>query len=98
MVYTRQATGNHPQPMVTTTNCFNSSEFRNFYQQVVDTAENAAIGPEYPACFIWDDGFMLELIVELFNESCPVPDAAQEALEAYETGQVEAWMEIPSWA
>lgn len=84
--------------MITTANCFDSADFINFYDQVVDAAENVAVGPEYPACFVWDDGPMLELIVELYNENCPVPDAANEALEAYETGQVEAWMEIPSWA
>ena len=72
---------------VTTETCFNSSDFTQWWNDVNSAADSC-----------WDDGVMLDILIELYNEGCPIPDAAAEALEAYEIGQAEAIMSIPSWA
>lgn len=74
--------------MVTTSNCFQNKDFCQWWDDV-----DAAV--DYRG---WDDGEMLEILIDLYNENCPVPDAANEALEAYEIGIAEEQMGIPSWA
>lgn len=73
--------------MVTTETCFNSADFCQWWNDVNSAADSC-----------WDDGVMLDILVQLYNENCPIPDAAAEAVEAYEIGQAEAIMSIPSWA
>ncbi len=73
---------------VTAENCFESRAFCAWWDDVEDATDNHG----------WDDGDMLNMLVELYNEGCPVPDAAADALEAYEIGIAEYYMGIPSWA
>ena len=74
--------------MVTTETCFYSADFCQWWDDVESASGN----------YGWDDGVMLDILIELYNEGCPIPDAADQALEAYEIGQAEEIMSIPSWA
>jgi hypothetical protein len=80
--------------MITTDNCFENAEFTAWWDEVdavvLDTME--------PCYSTFDDGPILDILIDLYNEGCPVPDAANEAIEAYQIGQAEAWMGVPSWA
>jgi hypothetical protein len=75
--------------MLTTDTAFDCPAFLAFWE---------GIQVEIDHLHSWDDGVMLDLLVDLFNAGTPVAAAAAEALEAYEIGQAEAWMAIPSWA
>ncbi len=77
-----------PMNTVTAADCFDSPAFCAWWDDVEDATDNHG----------WDDGDMLNMLVELYNEGCPVPDAAADALEAYEIGIAEYYMGIPSWA
>ncbi len=75
--------------MTTTETCFDCPAFVSFWE---------GIQVEIDHQWCWDDGVMLEILVDLFNAGTPVAAAAAEALEGFEIGQAEAWMEVPSWA
>lgn len=72
---------------LTVETCFDSADFCSWWDQV-----------DGIHCYGWDESPMLDVLVDLYNEGCPIPDAAAEALEAYEIGIAEAAMAIPSWA
>ena len=72
---------------LTADNCFDDAAFCAFWDAVEDIHNRC-----------WDDGVMLDMLIELYSEGCSVTDAADQALEAYEIGIAEAWMELPSWA
>jgi hypothetical protein len=80
--------------MNTTVDYFDNEDFALWWEEVdavvLDTME--------PCYTTFDDGPILDLLVDLYNEGCPVPDAANKAIEAYQIGQAEAWMGVPSWA
>lgn len=73
---------------VTVTDCFDSADFRQWWDDVDSAVDFMG----------WDDGEMLEILIDLYNNLTPVPDAAAEAMEAYEIGMAEYYMGIPSWA
>ena len=72
---------------VTADNCFDSPAFCAWWD-AVDAIH----------CHCWDDGDMLHILVELYNNQTSIVDAAAAALEAYEIGIAEYYMGIPSWA
>ncbi len=72
---------------VTADNCFDSPAFCAWWD-AVDSIH----------CHCWDDGDMLNMLVDLYNNQTPIVDAADQALEAYEIGIAEYYMGIPSWA
>jgi hypothetical protein len=74
---------------LTPENCHESPTFRSWWDGVHDALNND---------YCWDEGVMLSILVDLFNEGIPIPAAATQALESYEIGQAEAWMGVPSWA
>lgn len=80
--------------MNTTVDYFENEDFALWWEEV-DAVVLDTIKPVYVT---FDEGPILDLLVDLYNEGCPVPDAANEAIEAYQIGQAEAEMAIPSWA
>jgi hypothetical protein len=80
--------------MNTTVDYFDNEDFALWWEEVdavvLDTME--------PCYTTFDDGPILDVLIDLYNEGCPVPDAANEAIEAYQIGQAEAAMAVPSWA
>ena len=80
--------------MLNTDNCFDNAEFTAWWDEV----DSAVLDTMEPCYVTFDDGVMLDVLIDLYNEGCPVPDAANEAIEAYQIGQAEAEMASPSWA
>jgi hypothetical protein len=80
--------------MNTTVDYFENAEFTAWWDKVdavvLDTME--------PCYTTFDDGPILDLLVDFYNEGRSVTEAAAEAIEAYEIGQAEAAMAVPSWA
>ena len=73
--------------MLTSVDCFENADFCAFW----DAIENIHF-------LCWDDGPMLDILVDLFNNGHTVESAAKQAKEDHDIGQAEAWMAIPSWA
>ena len=85
---------NHTTIMLNTDNCFDNAEFTTWWDEV-----DAVVLDTMEPCYVtFDDGVMLDVLIDLYNENCSVPNAAKEAIEAYQIGQAEAEMAIPSWA
>ena len=80
--------------MNTTVDYFENEDFALWWEKV-DAVVLDTMEPVYVA---FDEGPILDLLVDLYNEGCPVPDAANEAIDAYAIGQAEIEMGIPSWA
>ena len=80
--------------MLTPENCFEDPKFTAWWDEV-----DAVVLDTMEPCYVtFDDYPMLDTLIDLYNEGCPVPDAAAEAIESYQIGQAEAEMAIPSWA
>ena len=80
--------------MITTDNCFENAEFTAWWDAV-----DAFILDTMEPCYVtFDDGPILDMLIDFYKEGCPVYDAAIQAIEAYQIGQAEAEMAIPSWA
>lgn len=64
--------------------------FSDWWNQVF-----AALDRKFEYC--WEDGPMLEVLVEKYKEGLNPDQGADEALEAYEEMQLDAQMAIPIW-
>ena len=73
--------------MLTPVDCFENPDFCDFWQDV-----------EVIHCRGWDDGPLLDLLLDHYNNGDTVEEAAAAVLEADDIGRAEYWMGIPSWA
>jgi hypothetical protein len=79
---------------LTTDNCFEDPKFTAWWDEV-----DAEVLDTMTPCYVtFDDGPILDSLIERYNEGWPAPNAATEAIIAYEIGQAEIEMGIPSWA
>jgi hypothetical protein len=83
--------------MLTTDTCFQSPAFIAFCEEVERACEKY-FETEYTApSFCFDDGWQLDLILELYNNKCPVPDAINEMCEGIESAEIDAYLSTPPW-
>ena len=73
--------------MITSENCFDCPEFVTWWNQVEDITMMCA-----------DDGWQLDLMIELHQDKVSVNDAAEKMLEEKSLALAEYWDSIPSWA
>ena len=71
---------------ITSENCFESPEFCAWWDEVE--------GITY-ACA--DDGWQLEMLVELYNDGTSVKEAADKLMEDIDIARAEAYDAIPPW-
>ena len=83
--------------MVTTETCFNSVSFLSFCEEVESACEKVFENDYVSYSFCFDDGWQLELILELYNEGCPVPDAVDQMCEAISDAEIDAYLSTPPW-
>lgn len=83
--------------MLTTETCFKSSNFIAFCEEVERACENVLSNPYTSPSFCFDDGWQLDLILELYNEKCPVPDAVDQMCEGIESAEIDAYLSTPPW-
>jgi len=74
--------------MLTPIDCFDSPDFMEYWNRVEDLTDNHG----------WDDGPILALLVDAYNNGDTPEQIAPKALEEWQRGQAEAEMAIPSWA
>ena len=74
--------------MLTPIDCFVSPDFVDYWNRVEDLTDNHG----------WDDGFILALLVDEYNNGASPEQVAPMALAEWQRGQAEAEMAIPSWA
>jgi hypothetical protein len=74
--------------MFTPIDCFGFPQFVEFWEAVEALTDHHG----------WDDGPMLTLLVDSFNNGDTPEQIAPVALEEWQRGQAEAEMAIPSWA
>jgi hypothetical protein len=80
--------------MINSTNCFDDAGFTVWWDQV-----DAVVLDTMEPCYVsFDDGPELDYLIDLYTEGCSVSKAAAEAIEAYQIGQAEIEMGVPSWA
>jgi hypothetical protein len=80
--------------MLTPENCFEDPEFTAWWDEV----DAVVLDTMTPVYVTFDDSPMLDTLIDCYNENWPVTDAAAEVIEAYEVGQAEIEMGVPSWA
>jgi hypothetical protein len=77
--------------MLTPVDCFDHADFNAFWDAV-----HAHPAIDWRYC--WEDGVMLDLLLEYYNKGCSVDETAKQTVEDYEIGMGEYYMSIPSWA
>ena len=83
--------------MLTTDTCFQSPAFIAFCEEVERACEKY-FETEYTApSFCFDDGVELDLILELYNNKTPIPDAINEMCECIESAEIDAYLSTPPW-
>lgn len=87
MVGFLQFTHTLPDAMLTPDTCFDCPTFCAFWDAV-----------EAIHCRGWDDGPLLDLLLDHYHNGDTVEETADAVLEADEIGRAEYWMGIPSWA
>lgn len=88
----------HPRPiMLTTETCFKSPEFITFCEEVERECEKVFSNNYASPSYCFDDGWQLELILELYNNGCPIPDAVNEMCEGIESEAIDAYLSTPPW-
>jgi hypothetical protein len=83
--------------MLTTDTCFESPTFITFCEEVERACEKVFSNAYAAPSFCFDDGWQLDLILELFNNGCPVPDAVNEMCEGIESAEIDAYLSTPPW-
>jgi len=83
--------------MLTTDTCFKSPSFITFCQEVETACEKVFTNAYVSLSFCFDDGWQLDLILELFNNGCPVPDAVNEMCDGIESAEIDAYLSTPPW-
>ena len=73
--------------MLTPVDCFENPDFCAFWDAI-----------EAIHCRGWDDGPMLDLLVDCYCNGYSVEETADTVLEADDIARAEYWMGIPSWA
>lgn len=83
--------------MLTTETCLNSSNFISFCEEVERACERVFENDYVGYSFCFDGGWELELILELYNNMCPVPDAVNEMCLAIESAEIDAYLSTAPW-
>jgi hypothetical protein len=83
--------------MLTIANCSDSPNFCRFCEEVEEACSKAFSNAYYEPSFCFNEGWELDLILELYNNQTPVPDAINEMVEAIEHAEYDAYMSTPPW-
>lgn len=71
---------------ITSKNCFDSPEFCSWWNSVEEITYACA-----------DDGWKLDVLVEMYNDNTPVKEAADKLMEDIDIARAEAYDAIPIW-